>query len=332
MSQRALCAALTIVSALFSAATANAAETDQFMTWNIELKDSRDLLNEYLNQAAQEYAEKRNRSNAKVDTLNEMTAGYYLYLFEGLHSSRLRTHIWETPEIDRYPSSDTSAWTYQRSSIYRGLSFPYLMPMARTIRVADVYFGIDKVCHFFGFGRRYFQRYERLRGQGVDDQTAIERVIDNGLGQESSLVGGLVDGIFSRGDLEANFQGFMMLRELSNPENPLFTQKDGAWCVARPVDFGAFVSPGFDESYNISYYSYFRWRKVAPLLVEKYCGMPEFKARLDARFDAYKKYPQSTFIEYMYRQFEKTGNPKLQRITFEDLCERTKNNTYACSK
>ena len=311
--------ALGIVSA---ALVASAAETDQFMTWNVELNDANQVLSDYLNTAAQEFVDRRNRSNAKVETAEEMAIGYYLYLFQGLHSSRVRKFIGTTPEIDRFPRENTSAWCYQRQSIYRGLSFPYIMPMARTIRVGDVYFGGDKVSHFFGFGRRYFQRYLRLRAEGVSEADAKERVIESGIAQESSLVGGLVDGVFSRGDLEANFQGFQMLLDLTNKDNPYFLNEDGAWKINGRINYATYVTPGFDESYNASHYSYFRWRKVEPMLEAQYCATPEVKEALAARFARYDAHPKSPFLEYMAKQYEATKKPKYQPLRFDELCGR----------
>lgn len=305
------------------AAPTRAAETDQFMTWNIELRDSAEVLNTYLNQAAKDYVERRNRSNAKTETVEEMGTGFYLYLFQGLHSSRIRKFIWDTPEIDRYPSADTSAWAYQRDSIYRGLSFPYFMPMARTIRVGEIYLGIDKVCHFFGFGRRYFQRYVRLTGEGLSHEEAIEKIIENGLSQESSLVGGLVDGVISHGDLEANFQGFQMLLALTRGEEPFFVRGEcGNWRTQGQIDYRDWVTPGFDESYRLPYFTFFRWRKVRPLLEERYCASPEAQQRLAARFERYQKYPPSAFQQYLESQFAETGRSCYEDIDIGDLCAR----------
>ena len=230
--------ALGIISVLFAfTPSARAAETDQFMTWNVELRDSAALINDFLNASAQEFVARRNRSNDKTETVEEMGNKFYLYLFQGLHSSRIRTFVSGTEAIDRFPSTDTSFWQYQRTSIYRGMSFPYLMPMARSIRVGDVYFGIDKVSHFFGFGRRYFQRYLRLIGEGMTPEEALDKVIANGLSQESSLVGGLVDGVISFGDLEANFQGFQMLMHLTQGQTPFFVQQSGQWHTQGQIDF-----------------------------------------------------------------------------------------------
>lgn len=316
---RSIVVAFLLVSA---ALAAGAAETDQFMTWNIELEDANTLVSDYLNTAAQEFVDRRNRSNVKVDDVEEMGTGYYLYLFQGLHSSRVRRFLWDTPEIDRYPREGTSAWKYQRQSIYRGLSFPYIMPMARTIRIGDVYLGEDKVGHFFGFGRRYFQRYKRLISDGIAEKEALERVIEAGIAQESSLVGGLVDGIFSLADLEANFQGFQMLLDLTGKENPYFVQENGAWRINGRIDFSKYVTPDFDESYNASHYSFFRWRKVEPLLEAQYCAAPEARESLQKRFAVYDTYPKSAFKKYLSARYAETGNPKYQPQRFDDLCNK----------
>lgn len=317
------CLALGIVSVLLlSAPSSHAAETDQFMTWNVDLRDSAGILNAYLNSAAQDFVAKRNRSHLKTDTPEEMGIGFYLYLFQGLHSSRIRKFIWDTPEIDRFPSADTSAWDYQRASIYRGLSFPYVMPMARTIRVGDVYCGIDKICHFFGFGRRYYQRYMRLRDDGLDPSVAVERIIANGLSQESSLVGGLVDGVISHGDLEANFQGFQMLLALTEGDKPFFVQESGVWRTQGQIDLTQYVTPGFDESYRLPYFTYFRWRKVRPLLEEQYCHSEDVQARLQARFELYSHYPPSAFQQYLEKQFAATGKPCYEDVAISEICAR----------
>jgi len=320
------CSALGIISVLFliapSAPSARAAETDQFMTWNVELRDSAPQINQFLNDAAQDFVARRNRSHQKTETVEEMGVKFYLYLFQGLHSSRVRNFVSGTKEIDRYPSTDTSFWAYQRESIYRGLSFPYVLPMARSIRVGEVYLGIDKVSHFFGFGRRYYQRYLRLIGEGMTEQEALDKVIANGLSQESSLVGGLVDGVISFGDLEANFQGFQMLLDLTRGPEPFFVQENGIWRTQGQVDFSRFVTPGFDESYRLPYFTYFRWRKVRPLLEDRYCASPEVRTRLQERFKHYSVYPPSLFQQYLDRQFAATGRRCYEDLGIADLCPK----------
>lgn len=312
--------ALTACIALSAALAAPGAETDQFMTWNIELKDSAPALNAYLNTAAQEFVERRNRSNLKVETAEEMAIGYYLYLFQGLHSSRVRSYLTCDPAIDRYPRADVSFWEYQRQSIYRGLSFPYVMPMARTVRIGDVYCGIDKIGHFFGFGRRYFQRYLRMREEGVSHEEATERVMAAGVAQETGLVGALVDGIFSHGDLEANFQGFQLLLHLTRKESPYFVNENGHWRTSGTVDITPFVTPAFDESYLAPHFTYFRRRKVEPRLKETLCAAPEKIDALNARFARYEAHPPSEFTQYLQRQYETTQKAKYQLSPFQSLC------------
>ena len=50
-----------------------------------------------------------------------------------------------------------------------------------TIRVGDVYLGVDKVGHMLGFGRRYFRSYLRLVKAGYSEEDAMERIVRWGI-------------------------------------------------------------------------------------------------------------------------------------------------------
>lgn len=161
-----------------------------------------------------------------VDSTEELTKEFYEYLFQGLHSSRVRAWANTSPEVDRFPGKSVSFFEYQRMSIFRDLTaFPFILPMARTVRIGDVYLGVDKIGHFFGFGRRYFQRYLRHRAEGMDGEAAMREVVRWGAVIESSFVGGLVDGIFSHADLEANFQGMLMAIDCCQGERAYFARE-----------------------------------------------------------------------------------------------------------
>ena len=96
---------------------------------------------------------------------------------------------------------------YLRSSIYRKPAFPFVIPMARTWNIGGVHVGGDKIGHMLGHGRYYYGRYLRARAAGASPEEAMESIVRWGVGVESKIVGGLVDGVFSHADLEANFQG-----------------------------------------------------------------------------------------------------------------------------
>lgn len=297
-----------------------AAEADQFLTWDLELRDSAPALNRYLNENLQVCLDRVNKRTRPVTDPRELTETVYLFFFQGLHSSRVRAFLHYSDDIDRYPPLEVSSREYQRRSILRGFAFPYILPMARTIRIGDVYLSVDKISHFFGFGRRYYQRYCRHRDEGMSDEEAMERVVKWGIHNEESMVGKLVDGIFSHGDMEANFSGFLMARDLCGGDNPNIVYAEGEWRIARPVDIGKYVTPGFDESYNTSHYWAMRERIVLPILKEEYCAKRSLPM-VQARFKRYGDWPPSFSQRVITRYYDAKGKNPQREQSLETICE-----------
>ena len=280
---------------------AAAGETDQYLTWEITLADSSDALNNFLEEEIGRFLEKANRRTRPTKSAGELTIELYLHLFEGLHASRIRNWLKTSAEVDRYPSDELSDWEYQQMSIFRKPAFPYILPMAQTIRVGEVYLGIDKIGHMFGFGRRYFQRYHRALAEGDSHDEALERVLSWGIRHEYSLVGKLVDGVFSHGDMEANYQGFRLARALSSGEAPLFYREKGTWHFRGGIDIHDYVTPDFDESFNTNSFARWRERLVMPIVEARYHG-----ASPPARFEAYQRgYHASLSKNFVDAWFEK---------------------------
>lgn len=273
---------------VFVCPIAGAGETDQYLTWTIELEDSAPAFNAYLNEEIQTFVEKMNRRNDKVDDPAEFTAECFRHLFAGLFNSRLRNWLKNAEDVDRFPSDDLSDWEYQRLSVLREPAFPFILPMAQTIRLGDVYLGIDKIGHMFGFGRRYLQRYHRHRNAGDTHDEALDRVLAWGLRQELTLVGKLVDGIFSHADLEANYQGFRLARALSHGPDALFFREGDAWCYRGGLDIRDYITPDLDESYNTNDYAGWRGRRVIPIVEERYEPLAD-SARVRQRFSRYAR-------------------------------------------
>lgn len=301
---------------------ASAAETDQFLTWEIELGDCSDLYNVFLNDEIQEFLDRINRRSRPASCPRELTRELYLYFFQGLHSSRVRAYLRNSDAVDRYPGDEISPFRYQRMSIHRGFAFPYILPMARTIRMGEVYFGIDKIGHFFGFGRRYFQRYWRHIDEGMEEEAAMERVVRWGIHHEENMVGKLVDGIFSHGDLEANFQGFLMARTIFCGPEPHIVNEDGFWRLARPVDILPYITPDLDESYNTSHYWAMRKRTVLPILKAEYCDKRDGPI-VRARFERYAEWKPSFSKQVIKRYFEERGRNPQREQSLEVICAMT---------
>lgn len=298
-----------ILAILVPVQVSSAAETDQYLTWSVEMEDGAPALNAYLNEQAALFLESRNKWTRPLKTEDEVAMAFYGYLFEGLHKSRVRSWLFTTDEVQRHPDNSHSPWEYQRMSIYRELSFPFFLPMARSVRLGEVYLGIDKIGHFFGFGRRYYAQYTRLLAEGDSHDEALEKVVRRGVFQESSLVGGLVDGIFSYGDLEANYQGMKMCKQLASGTSPCFVNVDGQWRLEGEIDILPFITPGMDESWNNSHFMGRRRTNVLERLAETYCD--EKRAPIVAkRFERYAEIPESASERIIAEMFEAKGSPQ----------------------
>ncbi len=305
---------------LAGAPRAAAMEADQFLTWGVELQDCSEALNRFLNDSIEEFLEKINERPLRSEPREEIVRELYVYLFNGLHSSRIRHWLAESDEVERFPPDSVSFWEYQRMSIYDDLSFPFILPLARTIRVGEVYCGIDQIGHFFGFGRRYYQRYLRHVSQGASEEYATRRAIMYGLSQETSFVGKLVDGIFSHADMEANFQGFRMARDLAFAEPPHLVNEDGTWLLARRVDMRDYVNPDFDESYNVNHYWGLRKRNTLRTVREMYCDK-RWLPDVQKRFALYKAHEPSFSRKVITAYFLERGeNPQADQA-LSVICE-----------
>ncbi|HOZ47986.1 MAG TPA: hypothetical protein PLO37_22155 [Candidatus Hydrogenedentes bacterium] len=289
-----------------------AAETDQFLVWGRELRDSSEALNRYFNSEIESFLEEINAHRGHAVAADELTLGVFLHFFRIFCDSRLKDWIQHSGEVDRYPAESVGYWEYRQMSIYRELALPFVIAaMSPTIRVGEVYLGVDKISHFFGFGRRYYSSYLRLRGRGLAEQEAVERVLLRGVLQEQTFFGGATSGIFSGADLEANYQGLLLARNLCGGATPYIEKVAGAWRLVRPVDFRDYVTPDFDESYNCPRYWDWREGKVLPLIEEQYAtklGDPGVQARLAT----YREHEPSLCMKVIAEHFDGKKDPMRQ--------------------
>tara|TARA_Y100000310_G_C20643368_1_gene795216 strand:+ start:1003 stop:1983 length:981 start_codon:yes stop_codon:yes gene_type:complete len=296
-----------------------ATETDQYLTWGIELKDSENVLNNFLNKdILPQFLEKVNSKNNPPQTDEELGVDFYKYVVKGLLNSRIRKFINNSDEVEKFPNG-ISKREYRTMSIYeKAMACPWpFLPMHESIKIGDVYLGVDKLAHFFSFGRKYFNTYQTALENGFSEQEAVEKTIKKGIKSEERFVGKLVDGIVSYGDLEANFQGFLMLKKLTSNETPCFVLEDGKWkATNNKIDLGDFVTPGFDESYNPSYY----WanRSISAKIVNKrYCGKQDL---VKERFDIYDEYEKSDSQRYIKEHMSEKRRRRMNAQSLDTLC------------
>lgn len=295
-------------------APALAVETDQFLTWEIELEDSADAINAFFNAEVQGILDKRNSAIENDCACPKLAKGIFRHFFKRRRTSVIKVFMRQSDDVEMYPGDGISNIGYRKISIFRTPAFPFVIPMARTVRVGDVYFGVDKIGHMFGFGSRYYQRYLGHIRTGATEGEAIEKVVRWGIMFEQIFVGQYLDGIFSHGDMEANYQGFMLSRDLCEGDDPFLVRDDaGDWKLTHPIDLRTYITPDFDESYNLSHFWGMRKRDVLQILREDYSHMLGSEM-VQERFRNYAQRPPSLSKKLIQAYYDEKGKqPQIEQ-------------------
>lgn len=142
------------------------------------------------------------------------------------------------------------------------------------MKVGDQVIGTDKLEHLFGSGFLYFKRHH-LKGKD------LLKVLKRGAFYEKTILGGnfLATGVFSYGDLAANFNGMRFWNHVLQNDNdvlgeeenlgPYVSCKQGRWQKVKDIDLGAYFDDSFDESRNCSKFATSRGLEKYREAVEK---------------------------------------------------------------
>ncbi len=250
--------------ALSCANSAVAAEADHY-SWSQPLEDSAERVNEIANAYLAEGLEKLNAAGRCDSGKKSETALYgELATYFANHSKgRLVKDLLNA----RIEGVETRAISIE-DSIYKGWSMSDGVLLGRPgasksslglsplIRIGDTHIGVDKFEHMFGMGRIYFQsRY--LKGN------TLLSVLKGGILREKTTLGGnrLATGVFSYGDLAANFNGLRFWNHVLQKRDdvlgkaynigPYVRCSGGEWVTTENrIDFRAYVDASMDESVN----------------------------------------------------------------------------------
>ena len=293
--------AACLVGLALLASTGSALEVDPYRAWMYKIDDSTALLNEFINETARETIEEANRRPAKFDTCEAVT----IRIFRRNHTSmatskRLLRHIHRNPEIDRFGRSH---FEEVHDSMYRYVPQLYVSSLADSINVSGIYMSDDKIAHFFGFGRRYYQKYLRSLHNGLDTDAALDKAIRYGVRNENGVVGKLIDGIFSHADLEANFQGLQMARSFCEDPNPNIVGEPGTWRWSSDVDIADYVLPTFDEGFHGNQYIKIYWPAIRKRL-QHYCEIENLPFVADRLADYRTRDRMTLSRAYVAEHFE----------------------------
>ncbi len=240
-----------------------AAEADHYSKANLPLPDSAEIINTKANRFLRQGLDELNQKSECSDSVKSE-----LELYEKLRDY-FANHSRGQLVIDiLHDETVPSRVIPKGESIYGGwgigdgflLGRPGaeksqlgLMPL---IRIGEVSVGVDKLEHMFGMGLIYHKRHN-VKGDSLTD------VLKNGIFREKTVLGGnmLATGVFSYGDLSANFNGMrfwnhMLLKKddvlgASHNLGPYVKCEAGRWKPTLvEIDFRNYVDHSMDESVN----------------------------------------------------------------------------------
>jgi len=251
-----------------------ALESDQYYAWGRDLDDSTDVINVKvrlnLDRALAEINSKPSWQRMECrQVLKRIGPQFKQFIFQDIE-------LWASNSalVSRIPATAEEELTYRKEFLYRDthpLDVGTKVPPSSTIEMNGVRLGTDKLSHFFSEGWWYYKWYRKSRKSGLSVEQTEERAIRHGIFWERTTLGYLSSGVFSLGDLEANFKGMQFMASLCDAEPAALQKADDGWRYAGQFDFRDYVTPEWDESYQPPVFRRGRWKKVRPVLLE-YCS------------------------------------------------------------
>lgn len=259
-----------------------ALETDQYRMWQLDeipIEDSTDVVNAYLNEQLdwfvnEKLAHKKRWQNEK--SCPKISFKFLKHFRPNFLVSRLKTLLVKKTENAAYPKKQKFFSDYTHS-IHNGFAWPFLMPIAQTVKINGVYLGTDKLDHFMSSARRHLKRYFKARKKGMPHIEAIKKAIHFSLSwlDEKGQLGYWTSLTFSFADLESNYQGMNLGIDICTSNNPIleFNKDKQHWQKRRNIDVRDYVNPLWDEAFNNPHSLGWRWKKVKRNLQENYCEL-----------------------------------------------------------
>lgn len=295
-----------------------ALEVDPYLAWLVEIEDSAPALNEYTNAMISGHLEVLAARSADIDACPDVVASILRRLHHSALTRRRAVHFLNSsPDVESW--KDGGPWSSVWRSYYRKLPFLYFSSIARTVDINGVRLSVDKIGHLFSYGRKYYRRYSREIERGATPDEAERAAILWGIRQENLFVGKWIDTIFSHADLEANYQGLRLARDLCEGAAPHLVGGDGAWRLVHDVDLRDYITPGFDEGYNTSHFTRLGWFLVRSRLA-RHCRVLD-EPSVARRIAYYRTFPGPSASERIIREvFSSRGKDPQARHSLETLC------------
>lgn len=193
-------------------------------------------------------------------------------------------------------------------TIFKNFPSDYWM-ISHTVNLFGSQLGTDKIAHIFQQGYTYYKIVERAKAKGLADEIAVQKAIRWGQMTERTYYGNLISGLYSNGDLAANFAGMKFYQNLTRKIKiggrmypAILILDDGIWKFSRTESLREnllkpFISDHLNEALNPSIFiKLFNFdSSVRKIISKKSC--PQWR----------EKFPEMTREDF----FEITENLKL---------------------
>ena len=278
---------LIILSIWLLAFSSHSLEIDQFTDrekYQNTTPDFAPILNEYTNTLLRQAVDKFNRKYKNKHFTDDQihshlafeiykaTAGNPLQpygfhipkklnIFYSIYKSRFgKVQKWITSKVNQ------PYWVYIKNNVYAGM-YPKAFEKNYLVKIGDEFVGPDKIDHFLDQGYSYWIK----SNNGQNDQRAKEF----GVEAENSWYGLKTGGVFSYGDLRANWGGYQFYKHLfAGPLANFAINPDGQVKMVSSFDWRNHVDWQFDELKNPSLYKAKTEKKIKKRInknIEKYC-------------------------------------------------------------
>lgn len=250
-----------------------ALETDNYLSWGLTLEDSSEEINTFMAEQI-EAALNKSAEKSAPQSCEDVTFEISKRFKTTPTTKSLETFVNETLDKEKiFPKNPY----YLEQSILKNTSRFYLKysGLSPNLQMDGVYFGADKLSHFASTGRRYLKHYLKKMKKGYSEVEAMQSMVRFGLLNEETVLGIWPSGVFSYGDIEANYQGFVFYKKLclDDKDTYLSQDEDGKWFLKNKPDMRKYVSPYWDETYNRSYFANGTWKRTSLVIKENYCPM-----------------------------------------------------------
>jgi hypothetical protein len=284
--------------------TVDAFETDQYDLPPIPLADIGDEVSDHIQQKLHEAMDKLNSQIVKCESCLERSArskGNPCNATEAkarlqyLRSNDAVVHAaYEALGTGIPPLSQLETWIEKhrfqdqparyKTGFWRSIFLVWpadAMTISPTVNLYGSEFGTDKIGHTFQQGYSYYQIYNRALAEGAAPDEARRKAVQWGQRIEDTIYGTLITGVYSNGDLFANFVGMKFYQGLtqeikvrSDKRPAIVILTNGVWAFndrvnMREVLLKPFISDHLNEALNPSIFTEMlglRWyvrRKVA---------------------------------------------------------------------